>query len=43
MQVAVADGLLLRDFKDHAVYDPGSWLVVLLQLLLFNVIQLSLS
>ena len=43
MQVDVADGLLLRDFEVYAVCDPGFLLVVLLQLLLFNVSCLFLS
>ena len=42
MQVDMADGWQLTDFKVHAVYDPGSLLVVLLQLLLFDVSHLFL-
>ena len=37
VQVHVADGLLWRDFEVHAVCNPVSLLVVLLQLLLFGV------
>ena len=42
VQVAVADGLLSRDFEGHTVCNPGSLLVVLLQLLLFDVSHLFL-
>ena len=37
VQVVVADGLQLTDSEVHAVCDPGSQLVALLQLLLFDV------
>ena len=43
MQVNVADGLLLRDLEVHTICNAGPLLVVLLQVLLFDVSHLSLS
>ena len=37
----VADGVLSRDFEVHALCDPGSLLVALLQLLLIDTSHLS--